>query len=190
MIHRPPGRERLIEEAIIKHPEALGFPGALAIRDWWISATSGRLDLALFPTCGARDLVLIEAKGAKAADAASKVIGQLLMYYAAALELGSEGLTCLRRYALDHRGDACSTVKKSVLRVTGGIRPKAAAWAHLARGAPVAPERVALFLAIDDEPHRALRPTLRALHTRHGISIGLAIVRHSEVVDVEAFPAG
>ena len=175
------GRERIIEEAIINHPDRVGFPGALAIRDWWISPNSGRLDLGLLPIDGSRELVLIEAKAASSADAAAKVIGQLLMYYAGALQLGAQGLACLRAYASAERTEACSTLKKSVLRFSGGIVPKAAAWSHVQGGQPLRPEQVALFLALDAEPPRALRPTLAVLQRQHGLQIGLIIVQNGQI---------
>ena len=78
-------RERAIEDAIIAHPDVLGFAGARAIRNVRGAETCGRVDVMLLPTSGPTRLVLVEAKVTKAPDAASKVVGQLLMYYGGAL---------------------------------------------------------------------------------------------------------
>ncbi len=73
-------RERPIEDAVLDHPEALGFPGALGIRNVRVAPHCGRVDVMLLPISGPPRLVLVEAKRSEATDAASKVIGQLLMY--------------------------------------------------------------------------------------------------------------
>jgi hypothetical protein len=62
------GRETVIENAIIEHPDMLGFPGASAIRNWAVAPAGGRLDLGLFPVSGPVRLVLIEAKAACSAS--------------------------------------------------------------------------------------------------------------------------
>ena len=68
-------RETIIEDAVMAHPEALGFPGALAIRNCRVSMPTGRVDVVLLPRDGPVRLVLIEAKAAVAQDAASKCRG-------------------------------------------------------------------------------------------------------------------
>jgi len=74
-------RETAIEDAIIARPDKLGFPGALAIRNLRVADTSGAVDVVLLPQIGSSfKLVLVEAKAARAQDAGSKVVGQLLMY--------------------------------------------------------------------------------------------------------------
>lgn len=73
-------RETVIEDAIIAHPDKLGFPGALAIRNFRIASASGAVDVVLLPqTDSSFKLVLVEAKAANAQDAGSKVVGQLIM---------------------------------------------------------------------------------------------------------------
>lgn len=80
--------ETHIEDAIIDHPGRLGFPQATAIRNYRIAnEESGAVDLILFPKRGPFRVVLVEAKVATAADAGSKVVGQLLMFIAALLPL-------------------------------------------------------------------------------------------------------
>ena len=63
------GRERIIENAVMANPDRLGYPGALSIRNLRVAPTSGRLDVALLPIEGPKQLVLVEAKGATAKDA-------------------------------------------------------------------------------------------------------------------------
>jgi hypothetical protein len=53
---------------------------------------SGAVDVVLLPNRGQIKLVLVETKVSSAADANSKVIGQLLMYYTGALTLVSRGV--------------------------------------------------------------------------------------------------
>jgi hypothetical protein len=173
-------RERIIEDAIISRPEMLGFPGALSIRNWRVAPTCGRLDIGLLPVKGTKRLVLVEAKGAAAPDAAAKVVGQLLMYYAGALTLGAEGLRCLRLFA-ENTTTACDTSKKSIVRLSGGLSPTDAAWERLQSGRPLSPDQVSLFIALDDEPHLFLRSMLETLHERHKLSIGMLIVKQGVI---------
>jgi len=84
-------RETEIEDGIIRSAAELGFPGALAIRNVRVHTAAGRVDVMLLPKKGAVRLVLVEAKLRNSRDSASKVIGQLLMYYGGALRLGSKG---------------------------------------------------------------------------------------------------
>lgn len=183
-------RERIIENAVMANPDRLGYPGALSIRNLRVAPTSGRLDVALLPIEGPKQLVLVEAKGATAQDAASKVVGQLLMYYAGALALGSEGLSCLRAFAAEKSTKACDPSKKSLVRLSGGLRPTEVAWARLCSGELLSPDQLSLFIALDDEPHPALRPTLATLRNHHGLSIGLVIVRNGVIEEVDSPPAG
>ena len=70
-------RERVIEDAIMRSPDELGYPGARSIRNWRVALTCGRLDVGLLPIKGPKKLVLVEAKCVKAPDAASKVVGRI-----------------------------------------------------------------------------------------------------------------
>lgn len=110
-------RERVIEDAIMRRPDKLGYPGALSIRNWRVALTCGRVDVGLLPSKGPKKLVLVEAKSFNAPDAASKVVGQLLMYYAGALTLGSKGVACLFAFAQDE--SARDTSKKSLIKLSG-----------------------------------------------------------------------
>jgi hypothetical protein len=64
----------------------------------------GVADLVILPQNGRHKLVIVEAKQVSSADAKIKVVGQLLMYYAGALEFGFQGVRLLQRYALEHLG--------------------------------------------------------------------------------------
>lgn len=182
------GREGPIEEAIMAHPEQLGFPGALAIRNWRVSPTSGRLDVGLLPLDGSVQLVLVEAKAAAAPDAASKVIGQLLMYYAGALLLGTEGVAAIREFISRFPEEARSNSKKSQVRL-GGASPSAKGWEALTRGARLRPDQLRMFVALDSDPHHALEPLQSTLFKHHGLAIGLVVVRDGRIEKVSPPPA-
>lgn len=180
--------ETLIENAIIQSPDKLGFPGALAIRRCRIAEPCGLVDLVLLPTTGTKRLVLIEAKAITAYDSASKVVGQLLMYYGGALMLGSHGIESLRKFAEHHRAKATATTKISPRALTGGLTPPRTAWDKLYRGNPIKPDEIQLFIALNGEPRRAFKPTLRAL-SHHGLDIGYCVVRRGKIELVE-LPVG
>lgn len=179
----PRSREYLIESAILSQPADLGCPGALGIRNLRVSPESGRVDVALLPPSGKAKLVLIETKIATAGDAASKVIGQLLMYYAGALALGSIGLDCLRRFALEPE-HARTRSNKSLIALSGGLRPTATAWARLCEGERIRPKEIALFIALDSSPHPALRLTLTALKRHHGLPVGVVVTESGRIQEV------
>ena len=174
------GREGPIEEAVMARPERLGFPGALAIRNWRVSPTSGRLDVGLLPRVGPVQLVLVEAKAATAVDAASKVVGQLLMYYAGALLLGTEGLAAIRDFVSRYPEEARSNSKKSQVRLSG-VSPSAKAWQALSGGQRLRPDQLRMFVALDSDPHHAFEPLQSALYEHHGMAIGLVVVRNGEI---------
>jgi hypothetical protein len=177
----PQFREAAIEAAIMAQPELLGFPGALAIRRCRVAQPCGLVDLILLPPAGPTRLVLVEANASSAPDAAAKVIGQLLMYYAGALMLGEEGLAMLRSFARDNPERACSTSKISPKAVTGGLSPGDLAWDAMYRGTKLRPDEIALFVAFDGEPHRAFVPTLQALAGHHGLPIGYCVVHNGSI---------
>ena len=178
------GRETAIENAIITHPEKLGFPGALAIRNCRIAKQAGRADVVLLPENGPVKIVLVEAKVSTASDAASKVIGQILMYYAGLLMLGSVGLRHLRDFARAEPIKAKSTSWVSPKSLTGGISPPDSAWEVLYSGDRLMPHEIKLFVALDGDAHRALKPTVDALRIFHGINIGIAVTRGKSITVV------
>lgn len=174
---RAPSRETAIEDAIIAAPESLGFPGALAIRRCRVAEPCGLVDVILLPREGPTQLVLVEAKASAAPDAAAKVVGQLLMYYAGALMLGCDGIIRMRQFAEQQPERARSTTKISPKALTGGLSPGGKSWAAMYGGTKVRPDQVMLFVALDGEPHRAFAPTLRTLSLHHGLNIGDCVVR-------------
>jgi hypothetical protein len=175
-------RETAIEDAIIAHPDKLGFPGALAIRNLRVAHTSGAVDVVLLPQTGSSfELVLVEAKAASAQDAGSKVVGQLLMYYAGALELGSDGICALRKFALASPSVAHSIPRIAPQKVMGGLRSNAECFKALTMGSRLTPQDIALFIALDDEPRHVLVPTLKILRELHSLHIGLVLVRGGSI---------
>ena len=173
-------RETVIEDAILDNPGALGYPDALAIRHCRIGQPSGLVDIVLLPRFGHVDLVLVEAKATAAPDAASKVIGQLLMYYAGALSFGQNGLALLRRFAEGHPIEAQGHKKISPKRLTG-LTPATAAWKVLQDGPPLSPERIQLYVAFDQQPHAAFIDVVRVLRERHELHIGYCVVQKGRV---------
>lgn len=138
----------------------------------------------LLPQSGPVDLVLVEAKARAAADATSKVIGQLLMYYAGALSFGMEGLSLLRRFAEENAIEAEGYAKISPKKLTG-VSPATKAWEVLKAGATLSPSRVQLYVALDEDPHAAFLNVLAVLRAQHGLNIGFCVVRDGSVVRTE-----
>jgi len=174
-------RETAIEDAIIARPDVLGFSGANAIRNFRLADKSGAVDVVLLPQDGSIRLVLVEAKVSTAADAGSKVIGQLLMYYAGGLEMGLDGIELLRQFSRNFQNEAHNIARKSpqkvLLKVLGKRYPNLDAMELLTRGIRLIPKEIALFIAIDDKPRHTLQPLLQMLRKFHDIHIGLIMVR-------------
>jgi hypothetical protein len=182
--------EATIENAIMDHPELLGFPGALSIRNCRVALPTGRVDVILLPREGPVRLALVEAKVSIAPDAASKVVGQLLMYYAGALMLGSEGIRALREFAVKYPEQARSTTWISPKMLSGGISPPSQAFEVLYSGQRLAPHEINLFIALDGEAHRGLAPILAVLREHHGLHIGFVLVRDGVITEVSRPAAG
>jgi hypothetical protein len=180
--------ETVIEDAIIKMPGRLGFPNALAIRNYRIAnEESGAVDLILFPKSGPFRVVLVEAKVATAADAGSKVVGQLLMYYGGALTLGLHGIEILRKFA-KHSDSAHSlprTSPQKVLKeVLGTHYTNVQSFKELQKGKRLTPKEIALFVALNNDPHHVLRPLIRLLRKSHNLDIRLVLVRDGKIKKV------
>jgi len=175
-------RETAIEDAIIAHPDKLGFPGALAIRNLRVADTSGAVDVVLLPQTGSSfKLVLVEAKAASAQDAGSKVVGQLLMYYAGALKLGLDGICALAKFARASPTVAHSIPRISPQKVMEGLGSNEQCFKALTMGGRLTPKDLALFIALDNEPRHTLVPTLKILRELHGLHIGLVLVRGGSI---------
>jgi hypothetical protein len=153
--------ELQIEDAIIKNPGALGYPGASAIRRVRVSPNSGVVDLMLMPAEGAAKLILIEAKDERNKEASSKVIGQLLMYYGGALQLGRQGLQRICEFAETNTAVAHSNEKISLVKLAGA-NPTQAAWSILQNGNRLGPKDIRLFIALNGNPTPGLLGALSA----------------------------
>src|SRR5439155_11738381 len=80
------------------------------------------VDVVLIPQDGPIRLVLVETKAARAANAACKVIGQLLMYYAGALTFGLDGINVLREFARNFQNVALTIPRKSPQKVLHNVK--------------------------------------------------------------------
>ncbi|MEX2118461.1 MAG: hypothetical protein WD847_02530 [Pirellulales bacterium] len=178
-------RETAIEDAVMAHPERLGYPGAAAIRNCRVAMVAGRVDVLLLPAKSRVKVVLVETKVATAPDAASKVIGQLLMYYAGALCLGSVGIRYLREFACREPERARCTSWVSPKSITCGVSPPGDAWKLLSQGTLLKPYQVRLFIALEGVAHRALVPTLQILRKHHGLAIGVIRTKDGRIAAVE-----
>jgi len=181
-------RETPIEDAIIAHPDILGFPGALAIRNFRVADIAGAVDVVLIPQDGPIRLVLVETKSARAADAACKVVGQLLMYYAGALTFGSDGLDLLRQFAQNFQKVAHTIPRKSpqkvIRHVLGVFHPNPYCFELLTKGTRLTPNEVALFVGLDDKPNRILVPLLQMLRDFHSLHVGLVVAKDGKLETV------
>jgi len=175
------GIETRIENAIMERPEALGYPGAPAIRNCRVPSVTGCPDVILLPQSGPHRFVMVEAKASRAKDAASKVVGQLLMYYAGALTLGSESLQLYVDYAVRNPDSARDTRRTSVTALQRGRGKGDGGSADLLQGSPLRPEEIALFIAVESTPHPSLVPTLRTLNRFHDIRVGLVLVHDGHI---------
>ena len=144
----------------MSHPEALGCACAAAIRNVRFHPLSGRVDVMLLPVGGRRKVVLVEAKHFGAVDAADKVVGQILKYYAWAMKLGAQGIELLRRYAGQHPEAARGIVATTPSKLCDGATTDEA-WRKLKAGTRVQPEDVSLVIGVDgDVGPTLLRVTL------------------------------
>jgi hypothetical protein len=170
-------REQFIENNIIRNREsALGLGDALFIRRSRVGRGFGIADLLFLPPRGRHRLVIVEAKQATSPDSRVKVVGQLLMYYAGALQLGGKGLRLLRQFAFEQPRAARSLRPKSLRMLSGGISPPEAAWAELRKGRTLRPSQVAMYVALDSEPDRTLTSALTELAQHHRLSVGVLSV--------------
>ena len=168
-------KELEIEDAIIANPGALGFPEASAIRRVRVSPDSGVVDLMLLPPKDTVKLVLVEVKDERNREALSKVVGQLLMYYGGALQLGSNGLERIREYAKTKAEAARSNEKISLVKLAG-TRSTDAAWSVLESGPKLSPSDVQLFIALNCDPSQGLSDTLTAVREHHGLRIDVVVL--------------
>ena len=164
-------RERGIETKVLGNPRCLGLGRVDFIRHARVAPRSGVVDMMALPRRGPVQLALIEAKRSVAADSASKVLGQLLMYYSGALTLGANGLEMLRDYARQRSAGRATRGWVSPKQVTGGVTPPSAAWRALQAGRKLKPRDLALFIALDAEPRESLITALEVLRRHHRLSV-------------------
>lgn len=168
--------ERFIENNIIRNRHQLGYPDSVFIRRSRIGRGFGIVDVALFPLRGRHRIVLIEVKQGTAQDATSKVVGQLLMYYAGALELGLRGIRHMREFAVMHPRKARGVSQKSLKTLSGGISPPDEAWRELRKGRKLKPSQIRLLVGLDDEPSAGLKGALTRLARHHDLRIDVVSV--------------
>jgi hypothetical protein len=182
------GMESIIEEAIMKNPGDLGdnYKQAIAVRNIRIAPAAGRIDVLLLPTKGKKRLVLVETKQSIASDAASKVTGQLLMYYAGALNLSTDGLDIIRNFARVYPEEAWSRGWISAQRMCGKGLSKDAAWKLMQspKKRRLSPADIDLFIAVDGNPKQSLIDIVDMLNTHHRLGIKLVTVENGVVTTV------
>jgi hypothetical protein len=129
-------------------------------------------------------MIIVEAKEGSSIDSKSKIIGQLLMYYAGALRLGYAGLRLMRHYAETNSRSARSLRPVSLLMLNGGIGPPAEAWRSLCKGRRLRPGCIALYAALDSEPSTALKAALAELAEHHRLNIGAISVLGADRISI------
>lgn len=166
--------EASIEMRLIRHRQSiLGIRDSLYVRRCRIAPGFGVADLVILPQRGKHKLVIVEAKQASSADARIKVVGQLLMYYAGALQMGLRGVRLLRQYAVERYAAAQSTRRSSLKAIAGGSMAPEDAWATMSMGRKLRPDNIRLIAALDAKPEPTLKQALSALANHHGLSVGV-----------------
>lgn len=171
-----PYAEEAIWRPILEFPECVGFPGAIGIHQVQLGDQAGYVDLALIlpPSAGLR-LVLVEAKRTANRASSADVVGQLLKYYAHALNLGPPGLKALAAAAARPRPSRLVSFRD----VMGTKSLKAAGEAACETGARLQPAEIGLVVALDRTATK-LKPRLEliadVLDRHHGISIGICSI--------------
>jgi len=169
--------EASIESRVIRNrASVLGLGESVYIRRCRMGPDHGVADLVILPQDGRHKLVIVEAKQVSSVDAKIKVVGQLLMYYAGALELGLQGVRLLQRYAVDHHRYARSQHRSSLKAISGGLAPAEAAWAALRKGRRLRPDNIRLVAALDSDPGIVLKQALSALGEHHGLEVGVITI--------------
>ena len=176
--------ERYIENNVIRNRGQFGYADSAYIRRCRAGRGFGIVDVMLLPLKGPHRVVLIEAKRSSSDDAASKVIGQLLLYYSGTLHFGVRGLKYLRRFATENSQKARSTKPKLLKTLTGGITPPDTAWQELQKGRKVQPSQIAMYIALDARPKSGLISALSALSSKHALNIGVLSVLARDKIEV------
>jgi hypothetical protein len=178
-----PYAEQAIWGAVAKAPQCLGrdYSRALAIHQVQLGNQSGYVDLILLPRGGGKKLVIVEAKHARDRRSSADVIGQLLKYYAHALDLGAAGLASFMACAQDgERGRRASRLLsfKAVMK----CHSLKAAAEKARNGARLRSSDVQLIVAVDTNAAKFTQRLLKVadlLRTAHGVPIGVVEVGKS-----------
>lgn len=170
--------EQHITRVAAKHPEQLGYPGALTVSGFVWGDAGGVADLVIFPTKGRVRLAIVEVKRAKRdafggrnPQAHADVVGQLLKYYARALTLDIREVKAVVKY-LEGRGK--SHHRRLSLRRVANTSAIGAAPRTGRAGRTLKPEEVRLHILVN-RPTTALRRRLpricRVLKRHHRLPI-------------------
>jgi hypothetical protein len=174
-------KESQLEHRVLTHLDCVKCkPGTPYLRQCGMGPGFGQIDLVLLPTTGRRKLVMVEAKRVSSADATSKVVGQLLMYYSAGLAIGSRGVRRLHRYCEEQPEVAKSTRMKSFQALAGGIDGSENAARLIRHGRRLQPAEIGLYLVMDKQPSPTLVMLTRSLR-RHGLKIEILIAKSNSV---------
>lgn len=176
--------ERFIENNVRRNRAALGYRDALSIRRCRMGAGFGVADLVILPERGPHRLVIIEAKQIVSQEAAGRVIGQLLLYYTGARQLGARGLRHMKHFAACNNRSASSLNATSLKMLSGGIAPRDVAWAELQKGRKLRADQIRLLIALDGEPRGSLKTMIELLHVEHGIDMGVVSVLKRDCLEV------
>jgi hypothetical protein len=173
--------ERHIWSPIAEAPASIGCPGARPLHELQLGSGSGFADLVLImpPGSDGQRVAIVEAKRIENTDAAANVVGQLLKYYAHALQLGVEGVEALWRAAERH------DCKKQHGRLSAaqalGASGKDEAYARLKAGRPLTASEVTLHIALDGVDAKAekrLDLIVDTLKKEHGLAIKVGCRSH------------
>lgn len=166
--------ESQLEHRVLKHMGALRCQdGTPYLRRCGMGDGFGAIDLVVLPRRGRRKMILVEAKRVVSPDATSKVVGQLLMYYAAALAIGSRGVQRLHEFCDAEPVKAKGTSTKNWRALVGGGENKRAA-RLLRHGRHLKPQDIGLYLVFDRDPRPTLLALVKALKG-HGLSIDVLV---------------
>lgn len=175
--------EEHIWRPIAEKPELLGYPGAAALNHVQLGNQSGYIDLILLPPQGPKKLVLVEAKSARDRRSSADVIGQLLKYYAHALDLTATSLEAFKRAAVSASGVGRDSRLLSFKQVFGADTLRKAQEKAMV-GARLEPQDLHLLVALDQDA-RKFEPRLlkvaAVLSDRHQVPIGVVTVSGGHV---------
>lgn len=176
--------ERFIENNVRRNRAAIGYRDALSIRRCRMGIGFGVADLVILPERGPHKLVIIEAKQIVSQEAAGRVIGQLLLYYTGARQLGAQGLRHMKHFAACNSRRAASLNATSLKMLSDGLAPRDAAWVELQKGRKLRADQIRLLVALDGKPADSLKTLLQLLHVEHGIDMGVVSVLKKDCLEL------